>query len=248
MTRRIGAGAVQARMARLAAGLAVAAAALGLNAEAQAACNVKGQFCGHPAWASNAFAGRFDRVPESTLEPEKHYQAERASRHVEKIIRVEKVVRKAPPAPALVKFADGFGRQFDPASKVWFDGKSQCWAGSEQFTYRSGDWFYGKKEWADANGTWKVASGRGPELVSCESVPSFAAKAEAVAAKTTTTRAGQLEQTESAASTSKSAASQPAKVTASPAVAQGPAKSAAPAECKKYFPSVGLMLPVPCTE
>ena len=82
-----------------------------------------------------------------------------------------------------VKFADGFGRQFDPASKVWFDGKSQCWFGKEQFTFKDGDWFYGAKEWAEFKGAWKVASGGSPELVSCESVPSFAAKATSIAAK-----------------------------------------------------------------
>lgn len=29
---------------------------------AEAACNARGQFCDHPAWASNAFAGKSGRV------------------------------------------------------------------------------------------------------------------------------------------------------------------------------------------
>jgi hypothetical protein len=56
------------RIAALIALLAVA----GISApggEARADCNVRGQFCGYPNWASNVFAGRH-RVPESTLPPD----------------------------------------------------------------------------------------------------------------------------------------------------------------------------------
>ncbi|MFM9846969.1 MAG: hypothetical protein ACKVP3_07395 [Hyphomicrobiaceae bacterium] len=162
------------------------------------------------------------------------------------------VVKKVAP---LVKFADGEGRQFDPASKVWFDGKSQCWSGKEQFTFKNGDWSYGKKEWAESKGSWKVASGDAPELVSCESVPSFAAKANAIATKTAT-QTGKLEKAENA---DKGAASQPAPVTPSPAkiktaesdtsaIVQKPVTTPASAECKKYFASVGQMITVPCED
>jgi hypothetical protein len=48
------------------AGLVVGYAAMSLPA--QAACNVRGEFCSHPGWAANAFSHPFDRVPEEWLE------------------------------------------------------------------------------------------------------------------------------------------------------------------------------------
>jgi hypothetical protein len=177
----------------------------------------------------------------------RRYRAARPS----KPEKTEKVVKKVVP---LVKFADGQGRQFDPWSKVWFDGKSQCWSGQEQFTFKNGDWSYGKKEWAQSNGSWKVASGDAPELVSCESVPSFSAKANAFA-----TKAAQRSKLEKAETADKGATSQPAPATPGPArikaaedhtaaIAQKPVTPSTSAECKKYFPSVGQMISVPCAE
>ena len=251
--------AVETRIANVLLGLAVAATTLGLSTPASA-CNARGEFCGQPTWATNAFSGRYARVPESSVEP-RHYQAVRpskpewAERIVKKVApleKVEKVVKKVAP---LVKFADGEGRQFDPSSKVWFDGKSQCWSGQEQFTFKNGDWSYGKKEWAEGDGSWKVASGDAPELVSCESVPSFSAKADAFATKT----AAQRSKLEKAENADKGATSQPAPATPGPAkiktaesdtsaIAQKPVTPSTSAECKKYFPSVGQMISVPCTE
>ncbi len=240
-------------------GLAVAAATLSLSTQAHA-CNARGEHCGRPTWAANAFSGPYNRVPESTSEP-RRYEAARPSKPewTEKIVKkavplvkTEKVAKVVP----LVKFADGVGRQFDPASKVWFDGKSQCWSGKEQFNVKNGDWSYGKKEWAQSNGAWKVSSGESPELVSCESVPSFAAKANAIATKTATQN-GKLEKAEN---TDKGATNQPTPTPATPSpgkikTAEGDTstisqKPIAPvsAECKKYFPSVGQMISVPCTE
>jgi cell envelope opacity-associated protein A len=133
--------------------------------------------------------------------------------------------------------------------------RRQCWSGKEQFTFKNGDWSYGKKEWAESRGAWKVSSGDAPELVSCESVPSFSAKANAIATKTAT----QTSKIQKADNADKGATSQPAPVTPSPAkiktaesdtaaVAQKPVTPAASAECKKYFASVGQMISVPCTE
>ena len=230
--------AVKARMSNALLWLGVAATTLGLSAQAYA-CNARGEFCGRPTWAANAFSGPYNRVPESAVEP-RYHQAPRPSRPE----RVEKIVKKVVP---LVKFADGYGRQFDPASSVWFDGKGQCWWGKEQFTFEDGDWYYGAEEWTELKGAWKVASGRSPELVSCESVPSFAAKAASIAAKAATQKAENAD---------KGATSRPAPVAPSPAkikTAEGETavtaqKPAAPAECRKYFPSIGQMLTVPCAE
>jgi hypothetical protein len=252
--------AVETRIANVLLGLAVAATTLGLSTPTYA-CNARGEFCGRPTWAANAFSGRYARVPEAAVEPPKHYQAVRPSKPewTQRIIkravplaRTEQVVKKAVP---LVKFADGEGRQFDPSSKVWFDGKSQCWSGKEQFTFKSGEWSYGKKEWAESNGVWKVASNESPELVSCESVPSFAAKANAFATKT----AAQRSKLEKAENADKGATRQPAPATPGPAriktaegdtaaIALKPVTPSTSAECKKYFPSVGQMISVPCAE
>lgn len=54
-------------------------AASAMSAPASAGCNVRGEFCGFPNWASNAFAGR-KRVPESTLEPERYQPSFRVKR------------------------------------------------------------------------------------------------------------------------------------------------------------------------
>jgi hypothetical protein len=44
--------------------LAGAAIGLGsLSAEAQANCNARGEFCGYPTWAANAFSGPTGRKP-----------------------------------------------------------------------------------------------------------------------------------------------------------------------------------------
>ncbi len=55
------------RSVLLLAGLAAAIAVA--SPQAQAACNVRGEFCGYPAWAANAFSHPRDRVPDAWLEP-----------------------------------------------------------------------------------------------------------------------------------------------------------------------------------
>lgn len=50
----------------------------GLSAKAEAACNIRGEFCGYPGWAANAFSHPFDRVPESALDhPTNEWSGER---------------------------------------------------------------------------------------------------------------------------------------------------------------------------
>jgi hypothetical protein len=56
--------------------------ALALSAPASAACNARGEFCEFPNWASNAFAGR-ERVPESSLAPDRHQRVKRQSSRVD---------------------------------------------------------------------------------------------------------------------------------------------------------------------
>jgi hypothetical protein len=39
-----------------------------MSLQAQAACNIRGEFCGYPSWAANAFSDPFDRVPDAWLD------------------------------------------------------------------------------------------------------------------------------------------------------------------------------------
>ena len=47
----------------------VALSISGMSIEgAQAACNIRGEFCGYPGWAANAFSHPKDRVPDWVLD------------------------------------------------------------------------------------------------------------------------------------------------------------------------------------
>jgi hypothetical protein len=219
-------------------------------AAATALCATATMFA-HSAEAGMRFGGGF-RFHHFHFRP--HF-APPAHHHYRAPVEHERVYRsrraKSKPEPTkvpLVKFADGTGRQYDPASKVWFDGETQCYSGKEAFTFKNGAWFYGKSRWTQSDNAWVSSADAQPELVSCESVPSFAAKANAFALKT----AAQSDKAE----TPKTTADQPIKAPA-PKIktAEGTSGAAslkpAPAPeavCKKYFPSVGQMLPVPCGE
>ncbi len=55
-------------MKTLAATLALVLASVASIGTANAACNVRGQFCGYPSWAANAFSHPKDRVPNWVLD------------------------------------------------------------------------------------------------------------------------------------------------------------------------------------
>lgn len=48
--------------------LAAVVAAFSFVGTADAACNVRGQFCGYPSWAANAFSHPRERVPNWVLD------------------------------------------------------------------------------------------------------------------------------------------------------------------------------------
>lgn len=63
----------------------LAIATLGAGTEARAVCNIRGEHCGYPAWAANAFSNRWDRVPDWVLNDLerrrlRHYRAQRPHR------------------------------------------------------------------------------------------------------------------------------------------------------------------------
>ena len=166
----------------------------------------------------------------------------RRRRTVQKVYVEKKVAAVAP------KLIDDKGRQYDPAAKVWFDGKGQCFSGKEAFALKSGNWFYGSARWYELNGAWKTNAADGPATIDCEASPVFAAKLQGKAKPKDATPAKDIGQNGDnkvePAKKEAAAATPPVKV-----AVEEPAKAAdAPkaTECKKYFPSVGEMLTVPC--
>jgi hypothetical protein len=159
----------------------------------------------------------------------------------------KQVVEKPAPKPvAQVRYIDGEGRQFDQVSKVWFDGEGQCWKGDQAFSFKSGSWFYGNARWIETSAGWGVSSGTAPEMVSCDGIKAFEAKLKTPEAKPVarveTKPAPKVEKIEKAEVAQTE--TQPEKT--GKAVITTPATTAKAGECKKYFPSVGEMVSVPC--
>ena len=151
---------------------------------------------------------------------------------------------KKPTAPA-AKLIDGKGGQYDPAAKVWFDGKSQCWSGKDAFAFKNNVWFYGSARWYELNGAWKTNAAEAPSAIDCEASPVISAKLQGGKPKGASGKdVGQNEEKAEPAKKTTAEATPPVKVAAeAPATAPEAPKAA---ECKKYFPSVGEMLSVPC--
>jgi hypothetical protein len=150
---------------------------------------------------------------------------------------------------AVIRYADGMGRVYDLASKVWHDGQNHCWSGKLAWTFKNGAWFYGSYSWSEMDGTWRTSAPEAPTSVACETVPAFAGKV----APTVGQANGQKEfagepkaAPKIGVSPVKAAEKVPSEESAQLAPpADGNAVRAS--ECKKYFPSIGEMLPVPCT-
>ncbi len=138
------------------------------------------------------------------------------------------------------KTSDGKGRRYDPAAKVWFDGESRCWSGKEAFSFKSGVWFYGGARWYELNGTWKTNAAEAPATIDCEASPMIAR----LQGKSKPKVAASAKDVETAAKPAKKKTAEAVKVAADQAVK--PAEAPKATECKKYFPSVGEMLTVPC--
>jgi hypothetical protein len=161
------------------------------------------------------------------------------------VYRKPKVVKPAAAASSSVpvKYADGEGRQFDRASKTWFDGVNGCWKGGKTFAYRGGAWFYGNARWVQTSNGWGVSSGDLPDQVDCAEVKAFAGKIKPVS---TGSEAPAAEAPKPAA-----AIEAPARAAErQPELAQpkAPEATANASDCKKYLPSLGETVSVPCTQ
>lgn len=153
-------------------------------------------------------------------------------------------------SPAAVKTEDRQGRMFDPVTKTWFDGKGQCWKGDKAFTFRNDGWFYGNARWVETSSGWGVSSGALPGQVSCDGIQAFSGRTQQATVAPAQPKTAQTQ----------APAEPPAQVANAPTPAPAPtpepqANTSAPAapatnarECKKYFPSVGEMVTVPCAE
>ena len=135
---------------------------------------------------------------------------------------------------AVIRYADGMGRVYDVASKAWHDGQNHCWTGPLGWAFKNGVWTYGKFRWYEADGTWRTTAPEQPKSVACETIPAFAGKVAPTA--------GQAGGQKELAGNEKA---QPGESAQQALPADGNAVTAN--ECKRYFPSVGDMLPVPCT-
>jgi hypothetical protein len=153
----------------------------------------------------------------------------------------------------VVRYADGMGRVYDLASKVWHDGQNRCWSGKLAWTFRSGTWFYGSYRWYEADGTWRTTASDAPVPVACDTVPAFAGKVTPTVARTDKQKA--FAGSPGGGESGGTGAAPKAIVPPTTIAEKEPAKLALPAdgnasrasECKRYFPSVGEMLPVPCS-
>jgi len=174
-----------------------------------------------------------------------HRQRHHVHRHVQRTPVYTETYRATRSKPVSeVAFADGTGRQYDPATKVWFDGKDACWTGKQKWAFKRGEWFYGSKRWYEAGGTWQTDVDGEPVPVDCKASPQFAAKVKTGPGQKTIAKRGN-EYSEARGNAVESGEA-PTKTAVKPP-SEEPAKTAPQTrECRKYFPAVGEMLAVPC--
>ena len=138
------------------------------------------------------------------------------------------------PKVAVIRYDDGSGRVYDVASKTWHDGQNRCWSGKLGWAFKNSAWSYGTFRWYEADGTWRTNAPEAPKSVACETSPAFAGKLVPTA--------GQANGQKEMAGTAQKAQSGEAQL-----ALPGDGNAIKGSECKKYIPSVGETLPVPCT-
>ncbi len=155
--------------------------------------------------------------------------------------RATRAARAAPVTPALL--ADAQGREFDPATKVWFDGKDSCWTGPQKWYFKRGVWYYGNARWFQGGGTWRTSGDAEPVAVDCKSSALFAARVDTGSGQKSAPKHGNG-YSDTRGNTARSGEA-PVKTAVKP---EDTAKDTPLVrECKKYFPAVGESVSVPCT-
>jgi hypothetical protein len=157
------------------------------------------------------------------------------------------------PAPAGIRYADGLGRVYDLASKVWFDGDNRCWSGTSAWTFKSGAWFYGSYPWVESEGTWRTSAPDAPVQVACDTVPAFAGKFAPTVSQTDGQKVILANPSQGSGAGEPKPNPKPMappvktvekRSSGEPAKLEGTVVKAG--ECKKYFANIGEMLTVPC--
>lgn len=182
-------------------------------------------------------------------EPIYVYRKPRVIRVMPRVVRETPRVIKpvATPAPA-VKYADDAGRLFDRSSKTWFDGTIECWKGSKGFVYRGNDWFYGNARWVQTSNGWGVSSGELPAKVDCSGVKSLAGKIKPVAAVSEAPAPIAVKPAAAPKETpTRAAQSSPATPTTT-STPKNDEATATVGDCKRFLPSLGETVSVPCTQ
>jgi len=187
--------------------------------------------------------------------PQREYSEPRAARRSKP--EREREVEKEP--EIVVKHADGKGREYDVASKVWFDGKNNCWTGKQPWVFKSGSWFYGNSRWHLNDGAWQTNAADDPAPVDCRSNAVFAAKVPAQPEdKGSNSKDTQYSEGRSAAPEEKKVtdselppirtAEKPTETSAKPLPPQQDGTPSKAPDCKKYSSSIGGMVSVPCDQ
>ena len=132
----------------------------------------------------------------------------------------------APGTVVGIRQTDARGRVYDPGSMAWFDGGTQCWTGTQTWTFKSNTWFYGNSRWYPSNGGWQADTADPPASVACETIPAFAVVTP-------------LPQETARYDPSDAPAVTETKSVRSPTADR-------PATCKKYLAAIGETVSVPC--
>ena len=150
--------------------------------------------------------------------------------------------RPKPSRPRIIaRSSNSLGRVYDAAGMAWFDGKARCWTGTQTWAFKNSTWYYGGSRWYQkADGDWRSDIADPPAPVACQTIPAFASRVPARqgAAPRADFRGAVFEKAEPV--TTKKPDSPAAKSVTS---ATPPDR---PSECRKYIPSIGEVMPVPC--
>jgi hypothetical protein len=171
------------------------------------------------------------RETTSYREPSKSYDKSAQRREATS----PKTIQSGAAAGAVVgiRQADARGRVYDPASMAWFDGGSQCWTGTQPWTFKNNAWFYGNARWYSAKGGWQADMADPPAPVGCQTVPAFASAGPS-----------DREMVRYEAADAPPAPERSETKSLRPSAAAPVADR--PANCKKYLAVIGETVSVPC--
>lgn len=96
--------------------------------------------------------------------------------HVYRPVQPRPVAVNPQPVLPAIRTSDDQGRVYDLASRTWFDGRGQCFTGTNGWSFKGGNWYYGTSLWTETDGVWQSKVGVAPTPVECASIPTIAAR------------------------------------------------------------------------